>query len=47
VDLGYVVWEVCGFDLGAAEFAGRPLCVGGGVHDGIHILVHGDTSSMS
>jgi len=42
-----VLWEVCGFDLDSAEFAGRPLCVGGGAHEGIYILVHGGASSAS
>lgn len=47
VDFGCVVWEVGGFDFDSAEFADRPLCVGGGVHEGVHILVHGDASSAS
>ena len=42
-----MVWEVDEFEFGSAEFADRPLCVGGGVHEGVYILVHGDASSVS
>lgn len=42
-----MVWEVDEFDFGSAEFADRPLRMGGGFHEGIYILVHGDAFSVS
>ena len=47
MNLGYVVWEVDGFDFGSAEVADRPLWVGGEFHDVIYILVNGNASPVS
>jgi len=41
-----MVWEGDGFDFGSTEVAGRPICAGECVSEGIHILAHDDASSV-